>query len=145
MIIILTVEDEALISEFLCTVLEDAGHQVVTSSTADEALAILESRHDVQLLITDVTMPGSMDGLALARMVRNKWPSVKIFIASGKPQPVGNQMPAQSRFFAKPYQPQAILEAIRRLEEPFGKATSVRSNTETGRIEAPLDGCEAAR
>jgi two-component system, response regulator PdtaR len=121
MIIILTVEDEALISEFLRTILEDAGHHVVTSSTADEALAILESRDDVQLLITDVTMPGSMDGLMLAKIVRGKWPSVKIFITSGKPRPADDQMPAQSYFLSKPYQSRQIIDVVRRLQEPFGE------------------------
>jgi CheY-like chemotaxis protein len=112
---IILVEDEALISEYLRTVLEDAGHQVVSSSTADEALVILESRHDVQLVITDVAMPGSMDGLMLATLVRARWPSIKIFITSGNARPADDRMPTQSRFFLKPYQPKQIIDAVRNI------------------------------
>jgi two-component system, response regulator PdtaR len=112
---ILVVEDEALISEYLCSILEDAGHQVVPCGTADEALAILESRHDFRLVITDIVMPGSMNGLMLANLVRSRWPSIEIFVASGNARPAVDQMPAQSRFFSKPYVPKQITDAVRKI------------------------------
>jgi CheY-like chemotaxis protein len=73
MSVILTVEDETLIRDYLTGVLEDAGYQVISAANADEAIEILESRSDIRVLITDVTMPGSMDGLPLAAAVRDRW------------------------------------------------------------------------
>jgi DNA-binding response OmpR family regulator len=62
---ILTVEDEVLISAHLCSVLEEAGHKVISTFDPDEAIEVLSNRDDIRLLITDVNLPGSMDGLKL--------------------------------------------------------------------------------
>ena len=48
----------------------DAGYDVVEASNADEAIAILEAKADIHIVFTDIQMPGSMDGLKLARFVR---------------------------------------------------------------------------
>ena len=66
MTVILTVEDEFLVSEFLGHVLTSAGYEVVAAANADDAIAILEKRDDIRIVITDINMPGSMDGLRLA-------------------------------------------------------------------------------
>jgi CheY-like chemotaxis protein len=63
---ILTVEDEFLISEYLRAILEGGGHRVIATFDADEAIEVLERVRDIQLVITDIDMPGSMDGLRLA-------------------------------------------------------------------------------
>src|SRR2546421_3255185 len=52
-------------------------------SNADEAIAILENRRDITVVFTDIQMPGSMDGLKLARAVRGRWPPIKIVATSG--------------------------------------------------------------
>ena len=70
MTVILTVEDEPLVSAYLGQVLNLAGYNVIAVANADEAIAILETRDDIRLVITDVNMPGSMDGLKLAAAVR---------------------------------------------------------------------------
>jgi CheY-like chemotaxis protein len=59
---ILTVEDEFLISEYLRAILEGGGHRVIATFEADEAIEVLERVRDIQLVITDISMPGSMDG-----------------------------------------------------------------------------------
>jgi two-component system, response regulator PdtaR len=74
MSVILTVEDETLLSAYLGGVLEDAGYQVVAAANADEAIEILEARDDIRVIITDINMPGSMDGLRLAMAVKDRWP-----------------------------------------------------------------------
>ena len=68
MTVILTVEDEFLISEYLGHVLEEAGYDVISTSNADEAIAVLESRNDIRVIITDINIPGPMNGLSSPRL-----------------------------------------------------------------------------
>lgn len=117
MTVILTVEDEFLIGEYLGHVLEEAGHDVISTSNADEAIAVLESRNDIRVIITDINIPGSMNGLKLAAAVRGRWPPIKIIVATGKDRPDKDQMPEQSQFLAKPYVPERILAAVRCLQK----------------------------
>jgi CheY-like chemotaxis protein len=70
--VILLVEDEVLIRMLAAEILSEAGFTVIESASADEALTILQARSDVQLLFTDVNMPGSLDGLALGRPTENR-------------------------------------------------------------------------
>ena len=56
----------------------DAGYDVIEVDNADEAIAILEGRPDIEVVFTDIQMPGSMDGVKLARRVERKWPAIKI-------------------------------------------------------------------
>jgi CheY-like chemotaxis protein len=75
------------------------GFTSVDAVDADEAIAILESRSDIALLFTDIQMPGTMDGLKLARVVRQRWPPIKIILVSGQSKPPNIDIPAESRFF----------------------------------------------
>jgi CheY-like chemotaxis protein len=113
MAVILTVEDEFLTSDYLGGILEDAGHEVVATSNADDAIAILEARNDIRIIITDVQLPGSMDGLKLAAAVRERWPAIKFIVTTGRRRPSHDQMPEQSQFVPKPYLPKGILAAVR--------------------------------
>src|SRR3984957_19992597 len=83
-------------------IVEDAGFTPVEAVNADEAIAILESRSDIDLLFTDIQMPGSMDGLKLAHAVHDRWPTIKIILVSGQVKPSDAKRPADSRFFGKP-------------------------------------------
>jgi len=85
---ILTVEDQFLTSEYLGRILEDAGYEVVATSNADEAIAILKVRSDIQIIITDIQLPGSMDGLKFAAAVRERWPAIKFIVTTGDADPV---------------------------------------------------------
>jgi two-component system, response regulator PdtaR len=116
MTVILTVEDESLLSAYLGEVLEDAGYRVIAAADADAAIAVLESRNDIRIVITDINMPGSMDGLKLAAAVQGRWPPIKIIIATGKGVPQADEMPKGSRFIAKPYAPDKILAAVRHFQ-----------------------------
>jgi len=81
---------------------EDAGYTSVEAVDADEAVAILESRSDIALLLTDIQMPGSMDGLKLAHLVHARWPRIKIILVSGQLKLTPIDIPADSRFVGKP-------------------------------------------
>ena len=99
---VLVVEDEMLLRMRAVDIVEDAGFTPVEAVNADEAIAILESRSDIDLLFTDIQMPGSMDGLKLAHAVHDRWPSIKIILVSGLVKPSDAERPADSRFFGKP-------------------------------------------
>src|ERR1700719_3579750 len=81
---VLIVEDEMMLRMRAVDIVEEAGFTPIEAVNADEALAILESRLDIELLFTDIQMPGSMDGLKLAHAVHRRWPSIKIILVSGK-------------------------------------------------------------
>jgi CheY-like chemotaxis protein len=88
-------------------IVEDAGFTAVEAVSADEALAILESRSDISLLFSDIQMPGSMDGLKLAHAVHDRWPGIKIVLVSGHIKLTDAEKPADSRFFGKPLEVKA--------------------------------------
>jgi CheY-like chemotaxis protein len=111
--VILIVEDEFLINSMTSDDLRSAGYEVVSAFNADEAIEILEHRTDIQLVFTDIDMPGSMDGLRLAAAVHDRWPPVHIIITSGKTKPSRSQMPQHSRFIPKPWRIPDVVEAVR--------------------------------
>src|ERR1700688_2730161 len=85
--VVLVVEDEMLLRMRAVDMVEDAGYSSLEAVDADEAVAILESRSDIALMFTDIQMPGSMNGLELARAVHERWPPIKIILVSGVLKP----------------------------------------------------------
>ena len=110
--VILTVEDEVLVSEYLREALSDIGYDVIDTFNADEAIAVLEARDDIRIIITDINMPGSMDGLKLAAVVRDRWPPIKVIVATGRERPKSDEMPSGSMFVSKPHNRAALLSAL---------------------------------
>jgi two-component system, response regulator PdtaR len=106
---------EALVREIVQVELEDAGYDVIIADSADAAIAILETSTDINLVFTDIDMPGSMDGLKLAACVRDRWPPVHIIITTGKARP--REIPANALFIPKPYVGQAVVDAIQTFEK----------------------------
>ena len=99
---LLIVEDEALVRIDLADLLGDMGYEVIEAAGADQAIALLETHPEIVAVITDIQMPGSMDGLALARAVRERWPPCALIILSGHARPGADEIPARARFLAKP-------------------------------------------
>src|SRR5580698_11288280 len=112
---VLIVEDEPLVRLCAAQTVEDAGYEVIEAESADEAIAILESRRDIRVIFTDIHMPGSMDGLKLAHAVRHRWPPIKIIVTSGRELATEQDLPEGGRFFRKPYDPIAVCETLREL------------------------------
>ncbi|MCG6115129.1 MAG: response regulator [Mesorhizobium sp.] len=110
---VLVVEDEVLIRIDLVDFLSEEGFDVVEAANADEAVAILESDDNIQVMFTDVDMPGSMDGLKLSAAVRDRWPPVRIVVTSGHRAVELSELPEGSLFYAKPYLPAAIAASLR--------------------------------
>ncbi|MGY6251646.1 response regulator [Bosea thiooxidans] len=113
--IVLVVEDEALLRMDAADLLSEAGHTVLEAANADEAIALLEVRKDITVVLTDVEMPGSMDGLRLARAVRDRWPPVTIIVVSGRLAPGKADLPDGVPFLSKPYAPSSLLGLLERL------------------------------
>lgn len=94
--------------------LYDAGFDVIEASSADDALRILNSRGDVGVLFTDVNMPGSVDGVELARLVHERWPELLIVVTSGRDHS-RLDLPQEGRFVPKPYKPDDVAHVIEQL------------------------------
>ncbi len=109
---VLIVEDEVLVRLELVDLIEDAGFKVYEASNADEAIQIMEVNTDIKILITDVDMPGSMDGLKLSHFVRDRWPPVRIVVASGHVRVKSTELPEQGVFLNKPYEMPRIRELL---------------------------------
>jgi two-component system, response regulator PdtaR len=116
--VVLIVEHDELLKLVTANIMEDAGFAALQAGDADEALAILETRSDIALMLTSVTMPGSMDGLGLARTVRKRWPAIKTIIASSQVRLVGSGLTAGSRFVLKPYHVPTMISEVRSLIGP---------------------------
>ena len=114
--VVLLVEDELLVRMTAADTLEEAGFQVLEAADADIAMAVLEARSaEVQVLFTDVDMPGSMDGMELAEQVHARWPHVRLLISSGYAQPQPDEIPDHGRFVPKPYRGATIVRQIHEL------------------------------
>ena len=113
--LVLVVEDEPIIRMCAVDLVESVGFIAVEAANADEAVQLIEKGLDISVLFTDVDMPGSMDGLELIKVVREKRPEVGVIIASGRRMMSPAELPSPARFFPKPYDEGRISEALREL------------------------------
>jgi CheY-like chemotaxis protein len=112
---ILVVDDDPLLRELLADILVAEGFVVIEADSAKQALRQLEAFPDVRLLLTDIQMPGELDGLELVRIVRRRWPGVASIVTSGRILPRREEMPAQVRFISKPWRTNEMLRQVNEL------------------------------
>jgi two-component system, response regulator PdtaR len=112
---VLIVEDEALVRASGVGLFADAGFRPIEAESGDDAIEVLNANSEVQLLFTDVDLPGTIDGLALAWYVRTKWPHNGIIFVSGRFVPKLRELPGGARFHQKPYDPDAVIRHAREL------------------------------
>ena len=115
---VLIVDDEDLVRMIGADILEEAGYRVIEAASAAEAIGRLEQANEVQVLFTDINMPGTPDGLGLAKLVHDRWPSVKILVSSGAVRPARSDIPDDGKFLSKPYRRDQLLALIRALATP---------------------------
>lgn len=108
---VLVVEDEVNLRFDTVDILENAGFAVQEAASADEALVHLR-RARFDSVITDINMPGSVDGLGLAARIRSLWPKTRIIISSGLVQLGYQDLPAGTSFLAKPASAGELLSLI---------------------------------
>lgn len=113
---VLLVEDEVLISHLVADWLSERGFAVHEVATSDEALDYVDSGGEVDVMFTDVNLPGSMSGAQLAERVRKIRPELPIVYASGRygPAEIAPLVP-RSVFVEKPYDPAAVCMLLQRL------------------------------
>jgi CheY-like chemotaxis protein len=111
---VLVVEDEALILEMMSEVLAESGFQVHAFSNARDALRYL-SEGPVDVLFTDINLPGEMDGTALAMLARQMRPELPVVYASGGMSARDLQAVPGSAFVPKPYDPEQICAILGRM------------------------------
>ena len=114
-ITVMVVEDETLVRLDIVVSLENEGFTVLEASNADDAIDILNNHPEIRLMFTDIDMPGSMDGLKLAAAVRDRWPPVKIIVASGHRQMTDELLPIEGKFFSKPYDHTRVIRTMREM------------------------------
>ena len=108
---VLMVEDEMLLGNVVADELEEAGYRVLSAMTGEEALALLEGAEPIDLLFTDIRLPGLIDGWHLAEAARRLRPDLPVIYASGYTVQQPREVPG-SVFLTKPYRPSAVLRAM---------------------------------
>ena len=113
-LVILIVDDDALIRELVAVAFKDDGFDVIEARDAAEALEVLENLSlSIAALYSDINMPGSLDGLGLASCVRRRWPHLGIVLASGRVRPTAMDLPERCRFLSKPYELADVVTCVR--------------------------------
>jgi CheY-like chemotaxis protein len=115
---ILVVEDEVLVRSAISAYLRDCGYRVLETASADEALIVLEDATiAVDVVFTDIKMPGSFDGFGLAQWIRKHRPDLKVILTGSVEKAVhaAGDLCSEGPHLAKPYEPQQVIEWIKRL------------------------------
>ena len=116
---ILVVEDEFLIRLTLVEALSDEGFDVAEAETGDMALPMLEADSSIDVLLTDIQLPGELDGKRLAQRARETRPDLPVLFMTGRPDPVAEAAASPlDRYIAKPYTLSDICSAVRSLTDP---------------------------
>ena len=118
---VLVVEDEELIRLILAEVLEDEGFHVVEASTGDQAVVLMDGDDKFHAVVTDIHMPGSLDGLGVARLVRALRPDLPVIYTTGRPDVLNHLQPLGpgEALLQKPFDLSDLVAAARRLLGPF--------------------------
>jgi CheY-like chemotaxis protein len=114
---ILMVEDEAVLLETIAECLRDWGYRVLEASNAQAAIGLISAMERIDVIFTDVRMPGRMDGFGLARWVRERHPDIPILVTTGYEGPAGGSTQGlhNGPILRKPYDLGALHERLRAL------------------------------
>lgn len=110
--VVLVVDDEIFARLFAVQIFLDQGYTVLEAGCAEQGLEVLDRNDDVDVLFTDISMPGEMDGLELVRQVQAEHPNIAFLVTSGQAEPSEHRLPGSSRFLAKPYTAHGLMTAI---------------------------------
>jgi CheY-like chemotaxis protein len=108
---VLVVEDEPGLRELMVEELVDAGFEVVDAEIGHAAIAIIDSGRPIDVLFTDIRLPGVLDGWQIAQHAREVYPDIHVIYASGYSGDLSAQVP-NSLYVRKPYLPAAIIAEI---------------------------------
>jgi DNA-binding NtrC family response regulator len=108
---ILLVDDDDGVRSYTAEILRDAGYAVEAAARVDEAEALLRSGKSIDLLITDIVLPGR-DGVALARSLQLTRPDVKVLFTTGYTRHIAPELPRKAEILDKPYHRDRLLHAV---------------------------------
>jgi CheY-like chemotaxis protein len=118
---IVLVEDDELVRHLVSRVLENAGYRVVNATSGEEGLEVLDRENGADLLLTDVTLPGDIDGIELGRRALEERGDLKLLCMSGYGEDGVaaelERIAGESAFVGKPFSPGQLLESVRGLLE----------------------------
>lgn len=109
---VLVVEDEVFIRMSAVASLEDAGLDVLDAANSAEALVLLARHAEICVIVTDVRMPGAMDGLALVSRICRDHPVIRAVVVSGNPTAAQAYKAGAAKFVAKPYLTSQLVDAV---------------------------------
>ena len=109
---VLVVDDEAFIRIYLADLLSERGFAVLEAADAGEAIAMMERHPEIEIVVTDIQMPGSMDGLRLSHFIRDRWPPTTLIVTSGKAMVDVENLPADASFLPKPIDTRRLFKAV---------------------------------
>lgn len=110
--VILLVEDDVLVRFTTADILREAGFDVLEAVDSSEALALLITGHPLDLVITDIRMPGRMDGVQLTSVIKSTRPNLPVALLSSH---LDRTEHAADTFVSKPYDPDQLVEVVKRL------------------------------
>lgn len=110
--VVLIVEDEFILRLHAVALIREAGFETVEAPSAEDAIVLLETRLDIRIVFTDITLPG-MDGLRLAAAIRDRWPPIELVLTSGDVLPKPEDLPARGFFLSKPYDGKELVRTLR--------------------------------
>ena len=131
---ILLVEDNAQVAEVAVSVMVERGHMVVSTGSAPEALDVLNSGQPFDLILSDLVMPGGMNGLDLAQRVRSRWPALPVLLATGYSDQAARALKEGFPLISKPFEPSALLLAIERAGSPVLHLCVARQRRPAGKM-----------
>lgn len=114
---ILVVEDDCLLREMIVDMLTDEGFAASEACCADEALRLLRDRSDFAAMVTDVDMPGELNGIALAAQVNERWPGIGIVVTSGAHRGGALGVRRPVFFLPKPFRADRLIAAVHSVME----------------------------
>lgn len=112
---VLIVDDEQLIIDLLVEAFEEAGFDVATATNAIDAHTVLEDSGGIDLVVTDIRMPGQVDGVVFSQVVAQEHPGLPIILMSGVSEPDDRDVPTGSTFVPKPFRPALLVEEAKLL------------------------------
>lgn len=113
--VVLLVEDDVLVRMTMAAQMQDAGFGVMEAMNSAEAVRILDADASIDALVSDIKMPGALDGLALVHKVSETWPTIKLIVVSGGGTATLADLPLGCRYLAKPCEPRQLVAALRDL------------------------------
>jgi CheY-like chemotaxis protein len=121
---VLVVEDEPLLRLDIVETFEASGFRTFEAGSATAAIALLQAHAEIRAVFTDVDMPGTMDGIQLAHVIRKRWPPTILVVSSGHSAPSPDMLPSATTFLPKPYPDGALAKVVQMICGQLGAAGS---------------------